>query len=76
MRNQIRIQTLTNSQITFKQCIRMYFRLEGTFYVTNKDFGGKYQLLMGYDFLKENHMILDFEEKCLKFKGETIALNI
>lgn len=77
--NQIQIKTLTDSAIYFKQCVKMSFRLEGvfttgTFYITSKDFGRKYQLLLGYDFLKNNKMILNFDDKTLQFKNKKIKL--
>lgn len=79
--NQIQIQTLTNSKIYFKQCIKLAFRLQGsyttgTFYVTNKDFGRRYQILLGYDYLRSNNMVLDFKNKTLNFKHIKIKLNV
>lgn len=48
--NRVKIKTLTNSTISFKQCMKLAFGLEsvftmGSFYITN-------QLLSGYDCLK------------------------
>lgn len=78
--NQVKIQTLTNSTIAFKQCIKLTFKLDnvfvsGAFYVTNSDFGRDYNMLLGFDFLKTNKIILDFEDKTMKLKNKNIALH-
>lgn len=78
--NHIKIQTLTNSTIAFKQCVKLTFRLEnifvsGAFFVTNRDFGRDYNMLLGFDFLKTNKIILDFEDKTMKLKNKNIALH-
>lgn len=82
MGNQIQIKTLTNFTIFFKQCVKPSFRLDvdgvfiiGTFYVTSQDFGRDYQLLLGYDYLMTNKIILNFEDKTVTVKNKNIKLN-
>ena len=76
----VRIHTLNNSTIPFKSCIKINFKLGGVyvtghFYVTTQDFPQNYQMIMGYDFLKENIMTLDCYKRQLKFKHVQLDLN-
>lgn len=76
----VKIQTLTNSSISFKQCIKLSFKLEntfvtGTFYITNEDFGRDYNVLLGFDFLKNNKILLDCDTQIMKLKNKNIKLH-
>ena len=75
----VKIHTLDNHVIPFKSCIKIRFRLNGIFvtaifYVLMHDFNKNYNVILGYDFLKNNKMILDCETKSLKFKNTKIPL--
>lgn len=77
--NRITIQSFDNSKISFRHCIKLTFKINnifttGTFYVTSKSFQGDYDMLLGYDYLKINRMILDFNEKALRFKNTRLSL--
>lgn len=77
--NRVTIHTFDNSVIPFRQCIKITFKINnefvtGTFYVTSHNFQGDYKMLLGFDFLKKNRMILNFDKKTLKLKNTEIAL--
>ena len=76
----VRIHTLNNSTIPFISCIKIKFKLGGVyvtgyFYVTTQDFPQEYQMIMGYDFLKENLMVLDCNSRKLNFRHVELSLN-
>lgn len=78
--NQIRIQSFNGNSIPFKSCVKLSFKINntftsGTFYVTNKNFNGNYKMLMGFDYLKNNQMIINLQNKSLKFKNTEVKLN-
>lgn len=78
--NRIRINTFDGGNIPFKKCVKITFKLNnifttGTFYVTNENFKGNYKVLLGYDYLKNNHMILDLQQSCLIVKNTKIPLH-
>lgn len=76
---QVKIFTLDNTNIPFRQCVKINFKLNqtfvtGVFYVSHKNFQKEYDTILGYDFLKFNRMILDCDRKTLNFKNESIRL--
>lgn len=76
----IKIQTLYNSTILFCQCIKMTFKIahvftSDTFYAENKNFQQDYKIELGYEYLKAEHIILDFEDRGLRFKSLVFDLN-
>lgn len=78
--NNIRIQSFSGTLIPFKHCVQFTFKLQnaftlGTFYVTENNFTGTYKILLGCDYLRNNHIILDMKEKQLKLKNIKIPLN-
>lgn len=78
--HRIRIQSFSGTTIPFNHCIQLSFKLQnaftsGTFYVTENNFTASYNMLLGYDYLKTNQMVIDIEKKLLKFKNVKIPLN-
>lgn len=78
--NQVNIQSFNGTSIPFKNCIKMSFKLQnsftyGTLYVTTKNFIGKNKMLLNYDFLKNNQMVINLQKQTLKLKNTTIKLN-
>lgn len=77
---QVNIHALNNSVIPFRQCIKIKFKLNkvfttGTFYIASDTFDRRYNLLLGYDYLQQNKMLLDCHKHTLKFKNMEIPLH-
>lgn len=78
---QVTIHTLNDSSIPFRNCVKIKYRLAGkfvttTFFVTKEPFRKRYHAILGYDFLSNNHIIIDCKKKALKFNEIEIPLGI
>lgn len=76
----VNIVTFENGRIPFKQCAEIKFKIhshfvKGIFYITEHNFNKSYGMLLGYDFLKDNKIILNLEEASLLLNGQKIAFN-
>ena len=78
---QVRIHALNNASIPFTKCVKLTFKINnifvtGSFYVTNYEYQKSYNMLIGYDFLKINKIILDCNRNVLQLKNTQIPLDI
>ncbi|XP_054722048.1 uncharacterized protein LOC129231710 [Uloborus diversus] len=66
----VKIVTLNKSSIPYMSAVKMKFKIEtkwfeNLFYVTKTTWNSEYQIILGYDFLQRNRVILDSVNKQL-----------
>lgn len=66
----VKIKTLDGSEIPYLATVKLKFKIEGkwfenVFYITQNDWNSKYNMILGYDFLQNNKIMLDAENKQL-----------
>lgn len=77
---QVTLHTVTREKIHFLKCITLPFKIAGRryrhqFFVTAQKLSHDIQILLGYDFLKDNSAIIDFRENVLKISNDLVPLN-
>lgn len=66
----VRIHTLNNSSIPYSSAVNIKFKIENKwfdnqFFVTQANWNSQYQIILGYDFLQRNKILLDTANKAL-----------
>lgn len=75
----VRIQTLNNNSIPFSSAALISFRIENqffknTFFITKHDWNCKYQIILGYDFLKKHKAVINADENSLQIGRNKLKL--
>lgn len=75
----VKLHSITNEQIPFECCVSFSIKINNksiqqAFFVTRRGVTKKTNILLGFDFMKENHAILDMKENKLHFASQIIQL--
>lgn len=76
----VRIQTLDSTTIPFQKTVEFSFKIgdknvKNTYFVTTKNFSENYDLILGFDFLKNNEVTLNCIENKIIIKNTPVTIN-